>query len=83
MGSKGIPVVGLEPSCLLTLRDEFQVLLPSDDVKLLAKYAFLFEEFIESELKAERASLNLVEARCSEALFTDIVIKKRLARWPQ
>ena len=49
--------MGLEPSCLLTLRDEFQVLLPSDDVKLLAKYAFLFEEFIESELKAERATL--------------------------
>ena len=66
---KGIPVVGLEPSCLLTLRDEFQVLLPSDDVKLLAKYAFLFEEFIEGELKAERATLNLVEARCSEALI--------------
>ena len=66
---KGIPVVGLEPSCLLTLRDEFQVLLPSDEVKLLAKYAFLFEEFIEGELKAERASLNLVEARCSEALI--------------
>ena len=62
-------MVGLEPSCLLTLRDEFQVLLPSDDVKLLAKYAFLFEEFIEGELKAERASLNLVEARCSEALI--------------
>ena len=28
-----------------------------------------FEEFIESELKAERASLNLLEARCSEALI--------------
>lgn len=65
---KGIPVVGLEPSCLLTLRDEFQVLLPDSDANLLAEHAFLFEEFIERELSAERASLSLNNAQCSEVL---------------
>ena len=29
----GVPVVGLEPSCLLTLRDEFLTLLPGDDAQ--------------------------------------------------
>jgi Fe-S oxidoreductase len=41
---RAIPVVGLEPSCLLSLRDEFSVLLPGTEA--LAKNAFLFEEFL-------------------------------------
>jgi FAD/FMN-containing dehydrogenase/Fe-S oxidoreductase len=41
---RAIPVVGLEPSCVLSLRDEFSVLLPGTEA--LAKNAFLFEEFL-------------------------------------
>ncbi len=51
---EGYPVVGLEPSCLLTLRDEFLALLPGADSALLAEHAFMFEEFLEKELEAER-----------------------------
>ena len=40
---KGVPIVGLEPSCLFSLRDEFGVLLP-DGEKLDG--ALLFEEFL-------------------------------------
>ena len=43
---QGIPVIGLEPSCLLTLRDEIPDLLPGEDTKLLAKHARMLEEFI-------------------------------------
>ncbi len=43
----GIPVVGLEPSCLLMLRDEYRYLLPDDErVQRVADRALLFEEFI-------------------------------------
>lgn len=43
----GIPIVGLEPSCLLSLRDEYLYLLSEkDQVRLVADHAFLFEEFI-------------------------------------
>ena len=43
----GIPVVGLEPSCLLMLRDEYRYLLPDDErVERVAQKAMLFEEFI-------------------------------------
>jgi FAD/FMN-containing dehydrogenase/Fe-S oxidoreductase len=41
---RAIPVVGLEPSCLLSLRDEFPVLLPGADK--LAKSALLLDEFL-------------------------------------
>ena len=41
--AKGVPIVGLEPSCLFSLRDEFSVLLPEGG-KL--KGALLFEEFL-------------------------------------
>ena len=54
----GIPVVGLEPSCLLMLRDEYRYLLPNDErVERVADQALLFEEFI-AQL-AERGELNL------------------------
>jgi Fe-S oxidoreductase len=50
----GTPIVGLEPSCLLTLRDEFLAILPGAQTKALAERAQLFEEFVESERAAGR-----------------------------
>lgn len=45
---EGLPIVGLEPSCLLTLRDEYLHLLPdSDAAKIVAKQSFLFDEFFQ------------------------------------
>jgi FAD/FMN-containing dehydrogenase/Fe-S oxidoreductase len=40
------PVVGLEPSCLLTLRDEFPALLPGEETRRLADRALLLGEFL-------------------------------------
>ena len=40
------PVVGLEPSCLLTLRDEFTSLLPGEASRALAGRAMLLSEFL-------------------------------------
>ena len=39
---EGVPIVGLEPSCLFSLRDEFPVLVGDE----LAKGSYLFEEFL-------------------------------------
>ncbi len=41
-----LPVVGLEPSCLLTLRDEFSSLLPGAAAQQLADRAMLLSEFL-------------------------------------
>ncbi|MFQ3623824.1 MAG: FAD-linked oxidase C-terminal domain-containing protein, partial [Acetobacteraceae bacterium] len=43
----GRPVIGLEPSCLLTLRDEWLSLGLGDDAGMIADHALLFEEFID------------------------------------
>ena len=49
---RGIAVVGLEPSCLLTLRDEFLSLGLGDAARNLAAHALLLEEFLARELAA-------------------------------
>ena len=41
-----LPVVGLEPSCLLTLRDEFTSLLPGEAAEALSNRALLLSEFL-------------------------------------
>jgi FAD/FMN-containing dehydrogenase/Fe-S oxidoreductase len=51
---RDIAIVGLEPSCLLTLRDEFVSLLPGPDSARLAGRAFLLEEFLAREVEAGR-----------------------------
>jgi FAD/FMN-containing dehydrogenase/Fe-S oxidoreductase len=49
---KGVPIVGLEPSCLLTLRDEYPELLRTAAAKRVAENSFLLEEFLLQEQRA-------------------------------
>jgi FAD/FMN-containing dehydrogenase/Fe-S oxidoreductase len=47
----GIPVVGLEPSCVAVFRDELLNLFPHDErAQALSKQTFLLSEFLEQEL---------------------------------
>jgi FAD/FMN-containing dehydrogenase/Fe-S oxidoreductase len=64
---RGIPIVGLEPSCLLTLRDEFVALIGAR-ARGLAAAAFLFEEFLAREARAGRLELALGPVRYRRAL---------------
>jgi FAD/FMN-containing dehydrogenase/Fe-S oxidoreductase len=50
----GRPIVGLEPSCLLTLRDEYVDLLRSDDARVVARQSVLLEELVQRETAAGR-----------------------------
>ena len=59
LASAGIAVVGLEPSCLLTLRDEALALNLGPKAEAVAAQALLFEEFIAREMKAGRFKLTL------------------------
>lgn len=44
---QGLPLVGLEPSCILTFTDELLALLPGDPrARKLAEVTFTFEEFV-------------------------------------
>ena len=57
--SRGVPVVGLEPSCLLTMRDEFLAYGFGESARKLSAQAMLFEEFLAQEQKAGRLNLKL------------------------
>ena len=50
----GVAIVGLEPSCLFTLRDEMLVMGLGDLAARVAARAFMFEEFIATEARAGR-----------------------------
>jgi Fe-S oxidoreductase len=59
--ARGARIVGLEPSCLYTFRDEFASLLPKEEVEPVAKAAFLFEEALAADLAAGLVSLPLAD----------------------
>ena len=44
-----LPIIGLEPSCLMTLRDEFRSLLPGSATDRFAARSMLLSEFIAKE----------------------------------
>jgi FAD/FMN-containing dehydrogenase/Fe-S oxidoreductase len=62
LADAGIAIVGLEPSCLLTLRDETLVMGLGDKAVRVSQQALMFEEFIAREAKAGRVSLPLQPA---------------------
>src|SRR5205823_3328087 len=72
---RGAAVIGLEPACLLSFRDEFCAMLPGSEI--LARHSFLFEEFIARELDAGRFSASftplakkaLLHGHCHQKAF--------------
>jgi FAD/FMN-containing dehydrogenase/Fe-S oxidoreductase len=73
----GVAIVGVEPSCLLTLRDEALVMNLGERAQCVAKQAFLFEEFVSREVRAGRCNLQLnavaapllLHAHCHQKAF--------------
>jgi FAD/FMN-containing dehydrogenase/Fe-S oxidoreductase len=57
--ARGVPVVGLEPSCLFGFRDEIPAIVKSDTARRLAESALMFEEFLAREAEAGRLELPL------------------------
>ncbi len=74
---KGVAIVGLEPSCLLTLRDEALVMGLGESAQVVASQALLFEEFAAREVRAGRFALELhaagrpilLHAHCHQSAF--------------
>ena len=55
----GRRIIGLEPSCLLAIRDDYNFLDLGDSAKSVASQALLFEEFIAREISKKRFQLEL------------------------
>ena len=56
---KNIPIIGLEPSCLFTLKDEALVMGFGERAMTVSKQAQLLEEFLAGEVKAGKLNLKL------------------------
>ena len=59
--SETIPIIGIEPSAILTLRDEYLELVPFEKLlhaKKIAKNCFLFEEWFLKEIKKGNIKAN-------------------------
>ena len=57
--ARGVPVVGLEPSCILGFRDEVPAMIKTEAAQQLALHALMFEEFLVREAAAGRLNLPL------------------------
>jgi FAD/FMN-containing dehydrogenase/Fe-S oxidoreductase len=77
---RGIAIVGLEPSCLLTLRDEALVMGLGASARIVASQAMLFEEFLAREVRSGRFSARfaapgapvLVHGHCHQKAFAAV-----------
>jgi Fe-S oxidoreductase len=58
LAKRGVAIIGLEPSCLLTLRDELLALFPGEDSQVIADHALLLEEFLAREADAGKLALS-------------------------
>jgi Fe-S oxidoreductase len=67
--AQGATLVGLEPSCLLTAHDEWQVMGLGESTKTVADNALLFESFLVREQKAGRLKLELKPLAHSQAML--------------
>jgi FAD/FMN-containing dehydrogenase/Fe-S oxidoreductase len=89
---RGVPVIGLEPSCLFSLRDEFLAMLPGEESARLAGCAMLFEEFVAAEIDAGQFALDfgpprggrvLLHGHCHQKAFGAMgAVQKALALIP-
>jgi FAD/FMN-containing dehydrogenase/Fe-S oxidoreductase len=83
--ARGVPIIGLEPSCLFSFRDEYGVLL--DDSEGVAQNAFLFEEFLArapGELRFKELGKDvLLHGHCHQKAFDAMpAVEKVLAMVP-
>ena len=60
LAARGVPVLGLEPSCLYTLRDELPGLMAGPEIDAIASSAMLVDEFLAQEAEAGKLDLPLV-----------------------
>jgi Fe-S oxidoreductase len=89
---RGLAIVGLEPSCLLTLRDELLVMGLGDGAQKIAQQALLFEEFLAREaksgqldaLKAQIGPVDrpvLLHGHCHQKAFDAVSPVVEVLRW--
>ena len=86
--NRGVPVIGLEPSCILGFRDEVPAMVKSEGAGQLALHALMFEEFLVREAALGRfkpplkpvAARALVHGHCHQKAFGMFGAVERILR---
>ena len=86
---RGVAIVGLEPSCLLGMRDEFLSYGLGEDAELVAGRALLFEEFLAQERLAGTLALPLkplpgealLHGHCHQKAFAAVTPIQTVLGW--
>jgi FAD/FMN-containing dehydrogenase/Fe-S oxidoreductase len=93
--SADIPLIGIEPSAILTFRDEYPDLVDEnllEDAKNLSKNVFMIEEFLSNEIEAKRISkgafttekrLVKLHGHCQQKSLSSMVPAKRTLSLPE
>jgi len=93
--SEEIPLIGIEPSAILTFRDEYPDLVDEnlmEDAKNLSKNVFMIEEFLSKEIEAKRISksafttekrLVKLHGHCQQKSLSSMVPAKRTLSFPE
>ena len=81
---RGTPVIGLEPSCLFSFRDEYPVLLKGVEGGALAQNSYLLEEYLAREpgklrLKEMKADV-LLHGHCHQKAFDAMPAVEKVLR---
>jgi Fe-S oxidoreductase/FAD/FMN-containing dehydrogenase len=79
---RGVAIVGIEPSCLLTLRDELPVVVKSDAVAAITKQSLLLEEFLAFESRSGSLKLPFRENGKREVFLHGHCHQKALGTMP-
>src|SRR5262252_1537294 len=61
--ARGLPVIGLEPSCVFSFRDEIPALLKNETAREAAGRVVLLEEFLAAESAAGKLDINFAPAQ--------------------
>ena len=87
---RGIPIIGCEPSCLLTFRDEYPEILKDDKSKTVARQSYLIDEFLSTledkgELELEFSDLSkkvLFHGHCHQKSLVGTASSLKALRLP-
>ena len=86
---RGIPIVGLEPSCIFTIKDELSSLLPGEKSMKLAQHVQLLEEYFFDEIKAGHLKIKnkksaskkvIIHGHCHQKAFDSLKATEKLLK---
>ena len=87
---QGIPIVGIEPSCMLTFKDDYLDLYDAPQVGMVADHVFMLEDFLLKEHQSGNLKMNftgkekqiLVHGHCHQKALVGMAATLQILNMP-